>query len=111
MMVLVGVVMDVNGIYYYEFIFLTILRVHDETALFDGRVYCRNCMSQKFPENKTAKFEPTDAKFKCPKKKCDADQLTYAEFFIGTCCENASLWAHDTCKIEISFEKKVKMNI
>ena len=32
-------------------------------------------MSQNFPENKTAKFEPTDAKFKCPGKKCDADQM------------------------------------
>ncbi|CBY14189.1 unnamed protein product [Oikopleura dioica] len=49
--------------------------VYGETALFDGRVYCRNCMSQNFPENKTAKFEPTDAKFKCPGKKCDADQM------------------------------------
>ncbi|CBY42451.1 unnamed protein product [Oikopleura dioica] len=49
--------------------------VYGETALFDGRLYCRNCMSQNFPENKTAKFEPTDAKFKCPGKKCDADQM------------------------------------
>ncbi|CBY42745.1 unnamed protein product [Oikopleura dioica] len=73
--------------------------VYGETALFDGRVYCRKCMSQKFPE-KTAKFEATDAKFKCPELKCDADQLTYAEFNIGTCCEQASLWTGDNCKFE-----------
>ena len=65
---------------------------------------------QKFPENKTAKFEATDAKFKCPEKKCDADQLTYAEFYIGTCCEHASLWTGDNCKIKIIC-KKGKTNI
>jgi len=80
-------------------LFYNILRVFGETALFDGRVYCRYCMSQKFPENKTAKFEATDAKFKCPGEKCDADQLTYAEFYIGTCCEQASLWESANCKI------------
>jgi len=74
--------------------------VYGETALFDGRVYCRKCMSQKFPENKTAKFEATDAKFKCPPKKCDADQLTCAEFYIGTCCEQASLWTQDNFKFQ-----------
>ena len=63
-------------------------------------------MTQNFPENKTAKFEATDAKFKCPGKSCDADQLTYAELYIGTCCEQASRWTQDTCKIEILLKKK-----
>jgi len=98
-MVLVDGVMHVKGINFYIFYFLTISRYLGETALVDKKVFCPSCLSKKFPQNKTAKFEESDAKFKCPVQKCNADQLSFAEFHIGSCCENASRWTQKTCKI------------
>ncbi|CBY16286.1 unnamed protein product [Oikopleura dioica] len=64
-------------------------------------VYCRTCLHSKYPENKTAKFEVTDAKFKCPSvEKCNADQLSWEEFWVGACCENASRWTENFFKSE-----------
>jgi len=46
-----------------------------------------------------AKYEKTDAKFSCPASvakllRCNARKLTYDEYFIGICCENAALWTY-----------------
>ncbi|CAG5088373.1 Oidioi.mRNA.OKI2018_I69.PAR.g11820.t1.cds [Oikopleura dioica] len=73
--------------------------VTKSTANIKGNRYCVCCASKKFPEeSKKAKFEKTDAKFKCyagRSKGCGADQLNYREFYVGTCCENAALRADD----------------
>jgi len=64
--------------------------------------YCRKCTSKKIPGNKTAIFKATDAKFKCPSitERCNADQLSFDEFFVGSCCLNASYWTQNTYKLE-----------
>ena len=83
---------------------LQILRAPQETARVDSMVLCQDCLHSKYPENKTAKLEVTDAKFKCPSgvEKCNADQLSWEEFWVGACCENASRWTENFCK---SYEK------
>jgi hypothetical protein len=83
---------------FVKFMFITIIRVWGETTLHNEKAYCRGCFEQ-FPENKTAKFESTDAKFKCPLKKCNADELSYEEQYIGSCCEPASKWMQKTGNI------------
>ena len=68
----------------------------------ESKRYCKNCVTQKFPEAK-AKYEKTDAKFSCPaflskKEKCTAKELTYDEYYVGSCCKNANLWTYKTGK-------------
>lgn len=77
----------------------TIIRVWGETTFHNQKVYCRGCFTSEFPQNNTAKFETTDAKFKCPLKRCNADNLSYDEQYIGSCCEPASLWTQKTGNI------------
>ncbi|CBY17761.1 unnamed protein product [Oikopleura dioica] len=66
------------------------------------KVYCRKCASLELKEDEKQEFEKTDAKFKCPSEiqKCDANQLSYEEFYVGTCCENASRWTDKKRKLE-----------
>ncbi|CAG5099971.1 Oidioi.mRNA.OKI2018_I69.XSR.g16781.t1.cds [Oikopleura dioica] len=62
----------------------------DRTALILESRYCAVCAPRKLPANTTAKYEPSDGKFKCPAKNCNEDQLSFEQFVIGTCCEKAS---------------------
>lgn len=63
-----------------------------ETALVSGQPYCRPCVLNKFPNNFTAKFEKSDAKFRC-QRQCGAENLSFDQFIIGTCCEEAFRWS------------------
>ncbi|CBY32047.1 unnamed protein product [Oikopleura dioica] len=60
-----------------------------ETAVVSSKAYCRKCFSKNFPDNSNAKFEKTDAKFRC-RKTCGAEDLSFDQFFIGNCCVDAS---------------------
>ncbi|CBY18623.1 unnamed protein product [Oikopleura dioica] len=67
--------------------------------------YCKFCVTQKFPEAK-AKYEKTDAKFSCPaclskneSLRCNTKELTYDEYYVGSCCKNAGLWTYKTGKL------------
>jgi len=68
----------------------------------NNRAYCRKCFSQRFPENSTAIFEKSDAKFSCP-KKCGAENLSFDQFTVGLCCDLAAKWngSHSFYKIGI----------
>ncbi|CAG5106214.1 Oidioi.mRNA.OKI2018_I69.chr1.g2742.t1.cds [Oikopleura dioica] len=88
-----------------------------KTANINGERYCGSCALEKFPENKSAKFEETDAKFKCYAgvngKSCGADQLSYREFYIGTCCKDAahtggSLYKYERAEIVNEIYKDVR---
>ena len=60
----------------------------DSTAEIQGRRLCRECKDEKHPKS-SAKFQETDATFKCPAKSCGADKLSYREFYVGSCCDGA----------------------
>ncbi|CAG5108323.1 Oidioi.mRNA.OKI2018_I69.chr1.g3741.t1.cds [Oikopleura dioica] len=60
----------------------------DSTAEIRGKRYCSVCKEKKFPKS-TAKFQDTDAAFKCPAKNCEADKLSYHQFYVGSCCDVA----------------------
>ncbi|CAG5094368.1 Oidioi.mRNA.OKI2018_I69.XSR.g13493.t1.cds [Oikopleura dioica] len=60
----------------------------DSTAEIQGRRLCRECKDEKHPKS-SAKFQETDATFKCPAKSCGADKLSYREFYVGSCCDAA----------------------
>ena len=87
-------VLHATGFYFKIFcigmIYLS-YRAYGETAVIDSKPYCRGCESKKFPDSKAA-FEKSDAKFFCPMKKCGADNLTFEQVYIGSCCEDASKW-------------------
>jgi len=72
-----------------------------ETARINNKFYCRDCSRKKFPGNILAQFELSDARFKCPAEECGANQLSFDEFCVGTCCKDASLWTQDDLKFEI----------
>ena len=60
------------------------------TAEIFGKRICEACNATKYPQNKTAAFQPSDAKFACPAlNNCQAKNLSLREFWVGTCCENA----------------------
>jgi len=80
------------------------LSAYEFTADIDFKRYCRCCVSRKFPKL-TVKYEKTDAKFSCPasishKVVCDAKELTYDEFYVGSCCKNAALWTYELGKFD-----------
>jgi len=60
-----------------------------DTALMNSQSYCRLCFSKKFPENSTAIFEKSDAKFHCF-KECGARNLSFDQFILGICCDPAA---------------------
>ncbi|CAG5113278.1 Oidioi.mRNA.OKI2018_I69.chr2.g7397.t1.cds [Oikopleura dioica] len=64
------------------------------TAAINGHRYCKKCVIKKFPTQKDPKYDETDAKFKCYASNidrgCGAEELTYREFYVGSCCENAA---------------------
>jgi len=64
-------------------------RFYSETASINNKAICRTCFSKNHPNNSTAKFEKSDAKFRCI-QKCGAENLSFDEFFVGTCCVGAS---------------------
>jgi len=73
------------------------------TADIQSKRYCKSCVAKNFP-NVKVEFEKTDAKFSCPasisqKVVCDAKELTYDEFYVGSCCENAALWTYELGKL------------
>ncbi|CBY14418.1 unnamed protein product [Oikopleura dioica] len=72
-----------------------------ETTHVSSQIYCRSCFTVKFPNNSTAKFEKSDAKFCCP-KKCGARNLSFDQFIIGDCCETASRWVGSLTFYKIS---------
>ena len=63
------------------------------TTLLDDIRQCQDCA----PDDKNLKFDKFDGKFKCPAvlsnlKSCGADKLSPRDFWIGSCCDAASLW-------------------
>ncbi|CAG5111562.1 Oidioi.mRNA.OKI2018_I69.chr2.g5858.t1.cds [Oikopleura dioica] len=60
----------------------------DSTAEIRGKRICSECKEKKYPKS-SAKFQATDATFKCPARNCEADKLSYHEFYVGSCCDTA----------------------
>ncbi|CAG5085965.1 Oidioi.mRNA.OKI2018_I69.PAR.g11066.t2.cds [Oikopleura dioica] len=72
----------------------------ESTAEYDGQRICELCSSSKFPE-RTFTFKQSDAKFKCPAplsrlEDSGAKELSYRDYWIGSCCENALERTHNT---------------
>merc|ERR1711934_510052 len=75
---------------------------YEETAKINGRQYCHECVSKKFPNN-AAKFEKSDALFRCPREGCPREgcgvqNLSFAEYMVGSCCKKASVWSYVPAK-------------
>jgi len=73
------------------------------TAEIDSKIYCKSCGSRKFTKS-SVKYEKTDAIFACPasisgKQRCSVTELTYDEYYVGSCCENAAQWTYKTGKL------------
>ncbi|CAG5105019.1 Oidioi.mRNA.OKI2018_I69.chr1.g1762.t1.cds [Oikopleura dioica] len=70
------------------------------TTEINGERYCKICFLKHPPGKKIAVFEETNAKFRCY-KKCGANQLSWRDFFIGSCCEDAASWIDSKFKYDI----------
>ena len=55
----------------------------------DGRMTCYTCAEDL---DVTKLYGEPDLKFKCPASACDAVGLSTREFWVGTCCDDASRW-------------------
>ena len=60
------------------------------TAEIDSQMTCYSCLSD-FDLEKY-KYTTLDVKFKCPASACCATELSIREFWLGTCCDDASRW-------------------
>ncbi|CAG5106003.1 Oidioi.mRNA.OKI2018_I69.chr1.g2637.t1.cds [Oikopleura dioica] len=60
----------------------------ESTALIRGRRYCKSCKEKKKWVT-PAKFQDSDATFKCPAGSCGATKLSFREHIVGYCCEAA----------------------
>ncbi|CAG5108325.1 Oidioi.mRNA.OKI2018_I69.chr1.g3742.t1.cds [Oikopleura dioica] len=74
-------------------------KAHGSTTDLFGERYCTICAYKQYPENKTAVFVKTDAKFKCP-AGCGANNLSYEELQIGSCCTKAANKTYSTFRYE-----------
>ena len=55
-----------------------------------GARFCANCLWSKFPKEceGNLRFENTDATFECPADSCEAKELSFMEYFVGSCCDD-----------------------
>ena len=59
----------------------------------DGRMTCYTCAEDL---DVTKLYGEPELKFKCPASACDAVGLSTREFWVGTCCDDASRWKINT---------------
>lgn len=60
----------------------------EATALIKGKRYCKECKEEEYP-NESVEFQDSDATFRCRARSCGADELSYYEWIVGSCCEAA----------------------
>ena len=74
-------------------------RVPLETWRIQGRILCEVCATKEYgskfdEESDEVDPEPSDARFKCPayekEGSCKSKEVSIGNFFMGTCCEQAS---------------------
>ena len=72
-------------------------------ALVDGSRYCTRCAKSLLTAEvfKNAVFVKSDAKLRCPSKSCEAKDLSFRDFYLGSCCKAASVWKNDKRMCEI----------
>ena len=76
------------------------------TAGNNGKRICHLCMvtmvasSDIISQLGKISFDDSDAKFKCPMStgSCGATNLSYIEYWVGSCCENAAKDVPGKCK-------------
>ena len=84
-------------------------RIPAETAQFDNKRLCRTCAEKSNVDQidglptpdlhlliESKRFDKSDAEFKCPvfatDGSCKSERISFREFYLGSCCEQASKW-------------------
>ncbi|CAG5094465.1 Oidioi.mRNA.OKI2018_I69.XSR.g13581.t1.cds [Oikopleura dioica] len=77
----------------------------DTIQISKGR-FCEICVDKERGEEQieVRDFEKSDAKFRCPAfsatESCKSENLSFEEFYLGSCCEPGSKWLTDNRKAQ-----------
>ncbi|CAG5094450.1 Oidioi.mRNA.OKI2018_I69.XSR.g13567.t1.cds [Oikopleura dioica] len=77
-----------------------------ETIQISKGRFCEICVEKERGEEQVEgrKFDKSDAKFRCPAfsatESCKSENLSFQEFYLGSCCEPGSKWLTDNEKAQ-----------